>query len=1537
MTMTMLLKWGNRDASADINSRFKNVFGKGFASGAVITVSGVDLTVDISDFTLVNFDGAVVVSDAAETVAVADGVNNFVVVRARHRVNDTPILQVQAMAEATYLVDPELDWLHVVGTVDLSSGGPHAAPPASSVQYEERHELDLQGRASWRDPVANFATLPTPPGDTNRDGDVRLVLDTGSLYYWDGTSALWRLFDEVSLTQHRDVEHTNGIVASSNAATLEPGVSGTDLTVQPVAVGDGYTVNGRFQSTPGVVETVAAGTIGAVRGVLQLAYDEDGLLITGYRVTKDADPLDIGFARIVSISDNHALGTFTLQYDQPSASLIWDGGIPVPVVSGSVYRLTNSGGDAWVDVDVSGVAPGLSVSDNYIVSASLKTDDTYLVGYWYWDGAAVLLLGEDKRIFGNLGLAEMSDDFKTGTLYPPMDDLRGDSIYSGGTVTALAGLNVSITGPIVAYFSGRRYVFAAAYAGLAMTPSVLNYLYVTPTGGLTVSTTNPSSVAGLVHVTIATVNAGAGTIGVITDQRDPQLIVGNATRNARIQFSAIADLVATHSSGGFVTWRLRTNGGTHTPSTLDVYSVFTNGGTFSSAGHVTLVNEASGIPVVLTDSAHDNTEILQPGSGSSSVLGAISDAQRAHRGVGTTSLVTATHASGVVTIPVCEFVDFYGCLVRVESPADVAMAGSPAGAYAIVWDGASASFTKKGSISGAQALWRQDFVFATLWWDGAAITEFISCSPISDGSDLSHGFSVNQDAGTDPLRVANFATVREALSHIVAYTSSTDTPPRIVKLLGAIQETNGISFDTDMYVGAKARLAGTQLVGSPASSGTLGRATVQWGTTASALWDFGLGQIPNIRITGVTFHYTGTADTGNTDICVVKNPGPGFVMDDILVTAVNGITCLAKWSAASSALGPVTGTVPQRTELRRVRVEGLASGAPTGLILSGAASTGTLLLDNVIITSVLGDPVGNVSLVSGTLSNITIQVRDSDLEAGSFYFDSTAGIGGNTVTVTATNTIFRVPSGFSPVFGRDSALAALVADVYQCRFIGTGADTIQLDEVRELVDCRAETCRVIFASTNKVRGGDFSSTGAALGEMPLLMATTTARLVAGLTLTSGQRCSMTSSSISVDDTASTLGFSVTNGFLDVDQSRIQYLGANSGDTTPLISMGAAGSARGVRLRDVDVDMGSRPAPVFGCTGVTTEEMRIQMQRGSVLAGPAPVLRVTGVNGAPSVTQEVSSVIFDDVRMVLPHIPDVAGVETPVFGITPTNDSSVYISRFQVTKCRFTIDTPVMFDVKGVSYLKVDDNNAVYLTTANVLHASAATLWSFGNDNFVGSEYTASGHQFQGSVCNNTIHADRDGATGMTSLDVAIYGFERTCVEDNKIYYRRLGVVNGTASTISLLVGPAVDRTINHTAVNRNVVVSATATALTALMVSRIGVLNNSSLISTSEGAFLSVNDNHIASIFRSFGGVGSTASAGLLVGGGGGFRGGCMMGTMDNNTVLCRNDVTESATLLVESVAGLYVGTANVTKHVVTGVAPVPTPAASFQQTNTGL
>ncbi len=566
MTLSMKLRWREPDASQSINLRLKDVAAKGFLPfqpgsttllGAEISPVPFVLQVTVSPFVLSNFDGAVVLSDATSSaLTVADGQINYVVCRARYRLLDTPILQMQVMTQAAYLGDPELNWLHVVGVVDLSVGGPYASVPTTRIFYENRHAVDQQTRSSWREPVATSGLLPLPPADHNRQGDVRLVTSTGSLYWWNESGSLWEVFDEVPLIVHRDHEHANGITGDSAVGTLLPGVSGAGalqaMDIGAVAVGSAYTVNGRLLQTPAVLTSTLASSVGAVRGLLRAEIDELAAFSYSYRVFL-AGANNISYARIVDISDTHGAGTYTLTYDATGGTLSWDAGpaVAAPVAPSGLrrYRLYRPNGIDWIEVVAysAPAVPGVTVSDSYTVNAPTDFETRFLVAHWFWDGSGALplIVGQDKRRFGNMAFPQMGTEFKDVQFYPPETELRGNMVYSGGTCSALAGLNLRITGPIVAYVQGQRFVVAGSYNGTLLTASSTSYLYIDDAGVLQISTTDPATVfdsdgRSLQFAEVASVVTSVGSITTITDLRDPQLIVGAATRNARVRYTTTA-------------------------------------------------------------------------------------------------------------------------------------------------------------------------------------------------------------------------------------------------------------------------------------------------------------------------------------------------------------------------------------------------------------------------------------------------------------------------------------------------------------------------------------------------------------------------------------------------------------------------------------------------------------------------------------------------------------------------------------------------------------------------------------------------------------------------------------------------------------------------------------------------------------------------------------------------------------------------------------------------------------------------------------
>lgn len=876
MTLSMQLRWKAPDSSTSVNLRFRDVIAKGFLPeapsvpfvvpglGAEIVPVPFVLQVTVSPFVLVNYDGAVVISDTAITPTpnVTSGQINYVVCRARYRLMDSPILQMQVLTQAAYLADPELPWLHVAGVVDLSSGGPYATVPLSRIFYEARDAIDEQTRSSWREPVATSGLLPRGPANHNRQGDVRLVTDTGSFYWWNEVADDWEVFDEVPVIVHRDYEHTNGITGDSAAGTLLPGVTGagalSELTVAAVAAGSAYTVNGRLLQSPGAPYT--SGTLGAFssRGLIRLEIDDVGVLTPSYRAFSGTSNVD--FARIVNMSDTHPAGAFSLLFTVIGSTLTWDNGPPVVVVvapSGARrHRLYRPNGVDWIEIQVltTPAAPGANISDAYTVNAPTDFETRFLVGYWFWDGSGVkpLIVGQDKRRFGNLGFPQMATEFKDTQFYPPETELRGNMVYSGGTCTSLAGLNLQILGPIVSYIRGKRFETAGFFNGTTLLNNQPNiYIYVDEQGVLQISITNPATVfdaAGrpLQFATVARVTTAGGVITVVDDERDPQLIVGAASRNVRVKLTPTDVLryeVATkqavlESNASTAGTKFKSGTAELTDGTLNMVAgaggvVTGSGGSLNLAtgvfnGPVGTINLTTGVYTgvdtldgVLSDlDLNDAGSLkfrdpntagvyqsftsvgigslanLQPSNTDPSIFSALRDGQlgqRFQQGVDTTVATSFQPSNGgglVVSLAAGTFYDAFGRKVTTTVPTTVTITGVASGeTYAIVWDpdsgnGAFASKRVSGLGLGADI---QDTVFAIAKLSGtSSIAAIEDVRRACTGEFVRSYVTVGSTAG---FSGANFTSIRQALLWIKCFKDDVAAGrPKIIYIITDITE-----------------------------------------------------------------------------------------------------------------------------------------------------------------------------------------------------------------------------------------------------------------------------------------------------------------------------------------------------------------------------------------------------------------------------------------------------------------------------------------------------------------------------------------------------------------------------------------------------------------------------------------------------------------------------------------------------------------------------------------------------------------------------
>ena len=1106
MSLKMALQWRSNDSSLDINLRFQNVINKGFTYGGLLTGSGVSLLVDVDSFVLVNYDGALIISDAVETLTVIDGQINYVVCRARYRDQDSPILTMQVMTAAAYAGDPELNWLHVVGVVDLLTGGPYTSVPASTISYTNRHSVDQLGRAAWRAPVSTFASLPTTE---NREGDTRLVLDTGSLYWWDDSGQSWEIFDEVPLQNHRDKEHKNGITGDSGATTLEPNVSGTNITVAAVPSGSAYTANDRILTAPASPLSVAASTVGAIRGLIQLAMDETGASVENFRVNASG-AVSIAFARVVDISEGHGAGTFGLTFNSTGGTLSWNGGAPVTVVTGSTYRLLAADGTNWIDVSLVGAAPGTSPTDNYDVNASLKVDDYLLIGHWYWDGSSVLVLGADKRVFGNLDIENLSDDFLNNDFHPRWEDLRGDMVFSGGDVSDLGGLTARIEGPIVAYLLGRRYEAAGIYGGIALTDNTTNYIYIDSSGTLAVSTTAPTGTyAGVAEV----VTSGAVITG-ITDTRTPILVAGTTTKETIIQMSSASQLRWVKGvSKDTVNFE---RDGTTANVDINADEVIADSALVTTSGAVTSV-----ATIAFTDanataqslSAGTDTDIADHmvGDASPSLIGASRVAEIARKGV--RGIWSGCAVSRVdddnVQVAIGSFIDQGGKYVQLVGTTNVSVASD--GVYIIHWDGSTVV-----SSAMSAAITDDKTPLAVVVRTGTLIdvTDGVKdCRMWATGSYDKNSLLVGPVLASS-VNGAQFPSLASACLYMVCFNNSDTTaagPKELIVRSGAnigFAASGSIDFNAAWWGSEVHTRVGWVVVHGAGTKGA--KPYLNWNVQGPAI-TFSTANQAGWSFYDVNFTYNGLDDVTNHDICMFKDPGSSLYVGRCEFGLSSDATHLINWTnvldlGGKGDLDSAHCTVIDNCNMSFANAPGAGDSY---FYMPSANMIGKLVVTNTHMKGTI-DYLVSATGATNTVDFLFDNCYVEDYTLG--LFQTSAG------SRAVLNNCTLEPSATSAVIATSASAGV---DIIDCALSGASSGSVSLSGARlargcdgkdsialtgataaSIVDCDFETDSTFSGAFRFIRGsklrltdGLFLSTGVNIGGVALLYSITDCRIV----------------------------------------------------------------------------------------------------------------------------------------------------------------------------------------------------------------------------------------------------------------------------------------------------------------------------------------------------------------------------------------------------------------------------------------------------------
>jgi hypothetical protein len=502
--------------------------------------------------------------------------------------------------------------------------------------------------------VISNLTMPLP---TSTDVHVRVPHLLGLLY--DGSEIISvdaeDIFGSVGIGTSSGAG-ADGITAVSADNTLLASSSGTDIDVSPIAVGSGYVLGG--STVFGPIAPASLALLGdpafVDRGLLQIYANGIAEVLAAYIVQKvpnSVEPLDLGFAEIVDISEGHitTASGFVLAFD--GSALSWASGEPVTAVLGETYRLFCSDYSGWIDVKVAS-APGASGSDTYKVFASKKNNGGLLLGHAFWDGSSSLSAVEDKRYFGNFSGSELTDA-TNASLISPVDDLRTSMIYTGGEVIAgisvgLGNTVVRIIGPVIAYVAGRRFevplsfggesviIAAGGYAGITLLgPSSVNYLYVDAAGVFQVGSAWPADD----HARIAEVTV-AGVVSAIVDSR--RATVGLTSIDS-LEWEAGTKTLSILSSGSTAGTTL--SAGTLEATTLNASEVICPTGPLlikSNSGDLT-VQSISG-DVLVTTAGAGTLALSATGTGTAT-LSTVSGNLSVASGTGNVSLVSGGNVS----------------------------------------------------------------------------------------------------------------------------------------------------------------------------------------------------------------------------------------------------------------------------------------------------------------------------------------------------------------------------------------------------------------------------------------------------------------------------------------------------------------------------------------------------------------------------------------------------------------------------------------------------------------------------------------------------------------------------------------------------------------------------------------------------------------------------------------------------------------------------------------------------------------------------
>jgi hypothetical protein len=245
--------------------------------------------VSIAPFIAAGYDGVVAISDSTEALSIpapsAPGtLVSYIILHLEYRSLTTTIANLLVVPESTWLTSVSRNYFVTFARVSVPFGATSIL--ASYLDYSVGDWADKLGKTGWRAPVATSGSLPTTG---NRDGDVRIALDTLVPYVWDASALSWGVLGgalDLSETTARETELQKQLLRSTLGSGLIGGINdqvGGEHTIgtQVIANGAGvpyytiasanalgiqgahWAVNGHLVKTRAQQVTLSAPPVGA--------------------------------------------------------------------------------------------------------------------------------------------------------------------------------------------------------------------------------------------------------------------------------------------------------------------------------------------------------------------------------------------------------------------------------------------------------------------------------------------------------------------------------------------------------------------------------------------------------------------------------------------------------------------------------------------------------------------------------------------------------------------------------------------------------------------------------------------------------------------------------------------------------------------------------------------------------------------------------------------------------------------------------------------------------------------------------------------------------------------------------------------------------------------------------------------------------------------------------------------------------------------------------------------------------------------------